>query len=519
MATFDELKQKAKQVSIISVCDDKGIPYKELRNEYRLKDHGVAVYKHDNRFHWFSKKMNGDTIDFCKEYLGMEFIEALSYLTKQDFKIIQPKVKKKKPFHYYFKHDKNFDQVYNYLVYERKIDAEIVEVLHKKGYIQQDINKQCIFVWGKDGQPVGASIQGTIIDYDRFGKRGTVKKIASNSENNFGFNVSLGRPESLYIFESAIDLLSYWTLNKGLTNCMLASMEGTKEKAVYNFMNYMYLSKKCLPFKGVYIGSDNDEAGQKILEKFLGKTFVYKKDELEHLEIEFVNNVPNDNQIPKKNIEIYQRVCAEVTDSFPIVPDWRLLAAMHKAITNLSDKNILANDMKYDKFFGDAKANSKNATAIDLEMECRNVLQVMQQSRFMGKMMMHRLLNQKNKLSDSIRMRSKIERIYHVYCFNYESVTRAIRKDWNEVLLDQSRRYSYVDGQETYARVQYNNGKLNIFKKSSSDKKEELFFEADSAKEMDFLLKNYGFYAMDKEDFHQYEQEEKKKKIQIELTI
>ena len=369
--TFNELIQKAAQVSIISVCDDHGIPYKELRDEYRLKDHGVAIYKSDNRFHWFSKELNGNTIDFCTEYLNMGFKEALSYLTQQDFKIIQPKVKKKKPFHYYFKHDKNFDQVYNYLVYERKIDAEIVKVLHNKGYIQQDINKQCIFVWAKDGQPVGATIQGTIIDYQENGKRGTIKKIAYNSESNFGFNVSLGVPTKLYIFESTIDLLSYWTLNKDLKNCILASTEGTKEKAVYHFMNYMYLSKKQLPFNGVYIGSDNDAAGQKMLEKFIGKSFIYQKENEEHMDIVFYNNVPNDSQIPQKNIDSYQKICREVTQSYSDkrITDWRFMAAIHKAITNLSEKNILANNQKYDKYFGDAKANSKNAQIIDLEME------------------------------------------------------------------------------------------------------------------------------------------------------
>lgn len=517
---FNELIQMATQVNIISVCDDHGIPYKELRDEYRLRDHGIAIYKLTNRFHWFSKELNGNTIDFCREYLNMEFKEALSYLTQQDFKIIQPKVKKKKSFHYYFKHDTNFDQVYNYLVYERKIDAEIVKVLHKKGYIQQDMNKQCIFVWAKDGQPVGATIQGTIIDYQENGKRGTIKKIAYNSKSNFGFNVSLGVPTKLYIFESSIDLLSYWTLNKNLKNCMLASAEGTKEKAVYNFMNYMYLSKKQLPVNGVYIGSDNDATGQKMLEKFIGKSFIYQKENEEHLDITFFNNVPNDSQISQRNIDIYQKICREVTQSYSDerITDWRFMAAIHKAITNLSEKNILSNNQKYDKYFGDAKANSKNAQIIDLEKECKKLSHAMQQSLFMGKLSVNRLLDQKNNLSGSMRIRNKVDRIYETYCLHYEATMASIKKDWNNVLQDQSRRYSYFDGQETYARVQYNNGKLNIFKKSSSDKKEELFFEADSAKEMDFLLKNYGFYAMDKEDFHQYKQEQKQK-MQLELTL
>ncbi|OTN83671.1 hypothetical protein A5819_003098 [Enterococcus sp. 7E2_DIV0204] len=373
----------------------------------------------------------------------------------------------------------------------------------------------------KDGQSVGATIQGTIIDYQVNEKRGTIKKIAYNSERNFGFNVSLGVPTKLYIFESTIDLLSYWTLNKELRNCMLASTEGTKEKAVYNFMNYMYLSKKQLPFNGVYIGSDNDIAGQKMLEKFIGKSFVYQKEKEEHLDIIFFNNVPNDSQIPQRNIDVYQKICREVTQSYSDkrITDWRFMAAIHKAITNLSEKNILSNNQKYDKYFGDAKANSKNAQIINLEKECKKLSHAMQQSLFIEKLSMNRLLDQKNNISGAIKIRSKIERVYEAYCLYYEPVTAPIISDWNDVLKAQSTEYTYFDGEETYARIQYNNGKLNIFKKSSSDTKKELSFEADSTKEMDFLLKNYGFYAMDKEDFHQYNQVDQKQKIQLEQTL
>lgn len=195
------------------------------------------------------------------------------------------------------------------------------------------------------------------------------------------------------------------------------------------------------------------------------------------------------------------------------------MAAIHKAITNLSEKNILSNNQKYDKYFGDAKANSKNAQIINLEKECKKLSHAMQQSLFIEKLSMNRLLDQKNNISGAIKIRSKIERVYEAYCLYYEPVTAPIISDWNDVLKAQSTEYTYFDGEETYARIQYNNGKLNIFKKSSSDTKEELSFEADSTKEMDFLLKNYGFYAMDKEDFHQYNQVDQKQKIQLEQTL
>ena len=43
---------------------------------------------------------------------------------------------------------------------------------------------------------------------------------------------------------------------------MLAEMEGLKEQSVYKFMNNMIVSK-ATPYEGIYLGIDNDPAGQR----------------------------------------------------------------------------------------------------------------------------------------------------------------------------------------------------------------------------------------------------------------
>ena len=124
--------------------------------------------------------------------------------------------KTKEPFQYYFQHANTFQEARNYLVNERKISPVLVDTLHKKGFIQQDKYNQCVFVWSDTGKAVGASIIGSEYNPEKYGKRGRFKGIARNSESNFGFNVTLGTPNRLYVFESPVDLLSYWTMNPQL---------------------------------------------------------------------------------------------------------------------------------------------------------------------------------------------------------------------------------------------------------------------------------------------------------------
>lgn len=48
-----------------------------------------------------------------------------------------------------------------------------------------------------DKRDCGASYQGTFIDYERFGERGTYKHIDKNSTANHGFNLKIGDPKQL----------------------------------------------------------------------------------------------------------------------------------------------------------------------------------------------------------------------------------------------------------------------------------------------------------------------------------
>lgn len=143
----------------------------------------------------------------------------------------------------------NMRKVFAYLCQTRKIDSNIVSKLAKNGLLYQDKRGNAVFVHeDESGKIVGAELQGTST-YQRF------KGIAAGTSNSL-FSIKMGEPNKAYIFESAIDLLSFKQLAKPekIQNCVLVSMAGLKPNSI-----------KALADSGLkmYACVDNDTAGIK----------------------------------------------------------------------------------------------------------------------------------------------------------------------------------------------------------------------------------------------------------------
>ena len=143
----------------------------------------------------------------------------------------------------------NMKKVFAYLCQTRKIDRKIVEELAHDGLLYQDKFGKAVFVHkSEDGKIVGAEIQGTNT-YKRF------KSVADRTSDSL-FSVKIGQPNKAYIFESAIDLLSFKQLanQEKIQNSVLVSMAGLKPNSL-----------KPLSEKGIRLFScvDNDDKGIK----------------------------------------------------------------------------------------------------------------------------------------------------------------------------------------------------------------------------------------------------------------
>lgn len=284
----DEQIQAAKQVSILQVAESCGIPIHKVGHSKfswrSVENSGLVFSEMKNTFFMHSalfgqpQGTGGSTIDFVQMMKGLNFPQAVEELTRGNYEQVEIKPEPKRaPFRDYFESSQDLNQtaVKNYLIHERKLDERIVQKLLDKHYLKEDAYHQAIFYWAKHGVKAGASVQGTRFDSEKYGGRGRFKGIATNSESGFGFNVQLGeKVGQMYVFESPIDALSYWSLHPELQDALLVSVDGVKTRTVYNFMNYLAMNHHFdapddLDKFQVFIGSDNDAAGQKFIADLL----------------------------------------------------------------------------------------------------------------------------------------------------------------------------------------------------------------------------------------------------------
>lgn len=99
------------------------------------------------------------------------------------------------------------------------------------------------------------------IDSDVQSKLKNYKGIAPGTSGSF-FSYSKGSPRKAYVFESAIDLMSFMSLHPDVSDCTFAAMAGLKPSIVEGFL------KNNIP---VTLCVDNDKAGADFMRQFVGK--------------------------------------------------------------------------------------------------------------------------------------------------------------------------------------------------------------------------------------------------------
>lgn len=205
-----------------------------------------------NQWHSFGENKGGtNSINCLMEILGMNFQTAVRALTGNytgdvSHNVIHKAEKKKFTLP---QHADNMRRVFAYLCQARKIRAKLVSRLAHDGLLYQDIHGNAVFIHRDErGDAVGAEIQGTCSE-----KR--YKGVAKGTSDSV-FSVKLGEPRKCYVFESAIDLLSFQQLTNPLKihNSLLVSMAGLKFGSIKRIVD------SGIP---IYSCVDNDSAGKK----------------------------------------------------------------------------------------------------------------------------------------------------------------------------------------------------------------------------------------------------------------
>lgn len=265
--SINEAKNKARAVDMIDFLNREGIEIKKnSANSYCSKEHNSLVFKRNQsgewRFYWNSQGLQGDLISYVQLIKGLGFMEAVHYINdsspnryssipKRVKRPYVPKIKEEKPYEFPELAD-NTDVAFKFLVEERGLDAKLVQnLIDEKLILQTRKYRNILFPYYINGEMVNAEVKGTWRSRkDNRYFRGNLNNVALER----GFTLKFGEPDTLYFFESTIDMLSFRTLMPNVPNCLLVSMAGLREEVVAYYT-------KMYPDASISFCIDNDDGG------------------------------------------------------------------------------------------------------------------------------------------------------------------------------------------------------------------------------------------------------------------
>ncbi|MFT8362713.1 MAG: hypothetical protein ABF608_05985 [Sporolactobacillus sp.] len=181
--------------------------------------------------------------------------------------------------------------------------------------------------------------------------------------------------------------------------------------------------------KDVYLGVDNDRAGQAFFDRLSKKIMATPDGE----RITFHSLIPFDHQLPKANLPLYQAAAKRYG------MDWQWIAAIHKAETNFSAMNERTNGFNYTAFFSRDLPKGQHPEAIDLEQACARCAAHLASYTMDGKTDMRAALLKKDvSLDDKRGFEEKVTSVYNWYLngdFQTDDHPSGLPgKDWNDAL-------------------------------------------------------------------------------------
>jgi len=212
---------------------------------YRTRTHDSLKIS-NGKWYWWSQGIGGKTaLDYLIEVRGMSLPEAVMKILGQKLLIAElvvkqeteqeAKTEEKNESAQFCLPEKHVDcrRVFSYLRKSRGIDAEIINYCVKHGLLYEDrLHHNCVFV-GFDGDVAKYAAVRSTLTNSVFS--GDVK----GSNKRYAFAIpSQSKAGVLAVFESAIDALSYLTLQK---------MSGKDWRAI-----------SCLSLAGVYRAKDGE---------------------------------------------------------------------------------------------------------------------------------------------------------------------------------------------------------------------------------------------------------------------
>lgn len=255
--------ERANQVNLEWFLRSQGEQLIKSGREFRWKAHDSVTVR-ENKWFRHSRSKGGYPIDFVMEFYGKSFPEAIQMLiaeapnghkvvmqSSQELEVKQPSCEFRLP-----PRCSSEERIIRYLTEERKLPQELVREFIADGLIYEDAKYHNVVFVGKDkdGIPRYAHCRGISDQY-------RVDVTGSDKSYNFAYR---GTGTSLFVFEAAIDLLSFIALyqNDWRTRSYI-SLGGVGGKALEGFLS----ERKDIEI--VYLCTDNDQAGNDAISRLL----------------------------------------------------------------------------------------------------------------------------------------------------------------------------------------------------------------------------------------------------------
>lgn len=250
------------------------------RNYHKLEKHDSLILK-DSKFYWNSRHIGGNFHDLLKSLYGYskkqiwditeKFLDDVyenKYIPTETIKTYENKKNVERPLNI---NEKNKSKIFEYLCDVRKMNENTVKYLYNNELVKIDNKNNILFnIKDKDENHIDYEIIGTVEN----------KKYKRNL-THYGFNIvkakNISDIDTLYVFESSIDLISYLELSKNNkiefgNNIRFLSISGLREDILKNYIDNIHK---------IHICTDNDLAGENffnhIKEKYKDLEFFREK--------------------------------------------------------------------------------------------------------------------------------------------------------------------------------------------------------------------------------------------------
>ena len=270
MQVTPEQIERANLVNLPDFLRSQGFSLKQVGREYILQEHDSLHIKKNEagevgKWFRFSENRGGSNIQFVQEFMGLDFVSAVELLSNEKaipfHSHIASKAEPPKNREITLHESKDLSRTMHYLHEARGLTIASLEKLTVKGRLShEEKTGNAVFkIFDESGLLVGAEKVGTSVSV-RF------KSFDKGAANGYGFEMVIGEPKSTYVFESAIDAISFAALHSEQSDYRLVSMAGVKPSVVTETMKRYAISPE-----NIYLCTDNDKAGNEFAEKLIAR--------------------------------------------------------------------------------------------------------------------------------------------------------------------------------------------------------------------------------------------------------